>query len=92
MADAGTGQAKVVQEIPPTDSQEYRRQHRYDEMHWLRTEGRAYAGKWCVVEGAQLFATGESPKALYDQARAAGIEIPFIVRVPIPTDEPFGGW
>ena len=62
------------------------------EARWLASHGQRYAGQWAVVKGENLFAAGTDAKVLYDQARAAGIEEPFLVRVPSQPEQPFGGW
>lgn len=68
------------------------RDFRKRESEWVQQNKEAYADLWVVVEGDQLIASGADGKQVYDEARAAGIEIPFLVHIPPKDELPFGGW
>ena len=65
---------------------------RTQEFEWLRTHRDQYAGKWVVLEGDQLVAVGDSPKAVLLEARTAGTPRPLVVQVADGPELPFGGW
>jgi hypothetical protein len=46
----------------------------------------AYAGQWVAVRGDRLLSSGPDGRAVYEAARAAGDERPFVTRV-VPADE-----
>ena len=48
----------------------------------LQRELFEYAGKWVAITRSTLIAVGDTPRAVYDQARAEGIGSPIIYRVP----------
>ena len=62
------------------------------EMQWLKEHGSEYVDQWVVVEGDRLISHGMDGKAVYDEARAAGVSIPFLTHVAKPDDLPWGGW
>jgi hypothetical protein len=41
-------------------------------------------GEWVVLEGDALIAHGLDYAAVLEEARQAGIEIPFVVQIPEP--------
>jgi len=55
--------------------------------------GPEYFGKWVVLEGNQVVASGSNPKQLYEDVRANGFSSPFPIFVSPDDHEPFaGGW
>jgi predicted DNA-binding antitoxin AbrB/MazE fold protein len=63
------------------------------ELNWLEMHGAEYEGQWVALSGDQLISHGTSGLEVYESARRAGIESPFLIQVEIPEDElPFGGW
>jgi hypothetical protein len=60
-------------------------------FQWLEDNREQYLGQWVALDGDQLIAHGESAKKVYEQAKAAGVEVPFIHCVRIE-ELPFGGW
>ncbi len=62
------------------------------EYQWLKEHGSEYVDEWVVVEGDRLVSHGRDGKAVYDEARAAGISTPFLTHVEPPDDRPWGGW
>lgn len=63
------------------------------EMDWLKENRAKYADQWVVVEGDRLIAADVDAHKVFTTAKAAGIEVPFLVHV-LPEDPlPFvGGW
>ena len=62
------------------------------EQQWLREHRSEYLDQWVVVEGDRLVSHGMDAKAVYKQAREAGIYTPFLVQVTMPDELPWGGW
>lgn len=62
------------------------------ELHWIKEHRAEYAGQWVAVRGDRLISSGPDGRQVYEAARAAGDERPFVTRVE-PADElPFAGW
>ena len=63
------------------------------EMDWLEENRAKYADQWVVVEGDRLIAADADAHKVFTAAKAAGIEVPFLVHV-LPEDPlPFiPGW
>lgn len=63
------------------------------EMAWASAPDAQFAGKWVVLEGRQVVASGSNPKRLYDDVRALGFSSPFLIFVSPDEKTPFaGGW
>jgi hypothetical protein len=63
------------------------------EMAWLANPDAQFIGKWVVLQGSKVVASGSNPKKLYEEARTAGDQSPFLTFVPAGEQEPFaGGW
>ncbi|MEW6283875.1 MAG: DUF5678 domain-containing protein [Candidatus Eremiobacterota bacterium] len=55
------------------------------EQAWLRANAQLVAklaGEWVVLEGETLVTHGPDYAQVREQARRAGIQIPFILRIP----------
>jgi hypothetical protein len=66
---------------------------RTDEMAWASHPDARFVGKWVVLEGGQVAASGSNPKQLYEDVRAVGISSPFLIFVSPDEQEPFAsGW
>ena len=62
------------------------------ELRWIEEHRAEYAGQWVAVRGDRLLNSGPDGREVYEAARAAGDERPFVTRVE-PADElPFAGW
>ncbi|HWF11386.1 MAG TPA: hypothetical protein VG297_23110 [Bryobacteraceae bacterium] len=62
------------------------------EMAWAANPDARFIGKWVVLQGSQVAASGPNPKQLYDEVRARGDSSPFLIFVS-DEEEPFaGGW
>lgn len=62
------------------------------ELRWVDLHRSEYAGEWVALDGDRLLAHGPDPRQVYLAARAAGAEIPSLMRVPDESIAPFGGW
>ncbi len=59
---------------------------RHRELEWLRTHKEVVqklAGQWIVVEGEEIIAYGDNPLQVVAEARAKGIQIPYIIHLAI---------
>jgi len=65
---------------------------RREELHWLATESRPYAGEWVALDGSRLIAHDERLASVSAAARTAGVAEPLFARVPRDQGLPFGGW
>ena len=63
------------------------------EMDWIKENRAKYADQWVVVESDRLIAADADALKVFAAAKAAGIEVPFLVHV-LPEDPlPFvPGW
>ena len=67
--------------------------NRSAEMAWTARSSQEFVGKWVALEGGRVLAAGPNAKAVYDEAKSKGIEVPFIAYVSQHPNEPFaGGW
>jgi hypothetical protein len=58
---------------------------RTSEMKWIHENRAAYSDQWVVVEGDRLIAADTDAHKVLTVAKAAGIEVPFLVHV-LPED------
>ncbi len=58
---------------------------------WLDEHAAEYMNQWVCLEGDQLIAHSADGRDLYQKAKDAGIEIPFIHHI-VDESMPFGGW
>ena len=58
---------------------------------WLDEHAAEYMNQWVCLEGDRLIAHSADGKDLYQKAKDAGIEIPFIHHI-VDESVPFGGW
>ncbi|MGH9752953.1 MAG: DUF5678 domain-containing protein [Blastocatellia bacterium] len=92
--------ALLIQKVDvPTPAQATRRPtsarqlvSRDREMQWLAENRIQYVGQWVVVEGDRLIAHGPNSREVFQAAKQAGIEVPFLVQVEPEDQLPFGGW
>lgn len=63
------------------------------EMTWASHPDAQFSGKWVVLQGDHVVASGSDPKQLYEEVRAKGDSSPFLIFVSPDEHEPFaGGW
>ena len=70
-AIAAAREAKLRQELD-----EYRRA-----KQWIAEHRAEYLNQWIVLEGDRLISHGANAKQVYDDAKDAGIQIPFVVQI-----------
>ena len=58
---------------------------------WLDEHSAEYMNKWVCLEGDKLIAVDDDGRTVYQTAKDAGIEIPFIHHI-VDESMPFGGW
>ncbi len=81
----------TVQPVPA--SRQVPSRDRSAEMAWAARPDAQFIGKWVVLEGSDVVASGSSPKPLYEDVRAKGVSSPFLIFVSPDEHEPFaGGW
>ena len=62
-------------------------------LRWIDEHRQEFLGKWVCLDGDRLVSYGEDAKKVYSEAKAEGIEIPFIEQVREEETAPFwGGW
>ncbi|HEX5085650.1 MAG TPA: DUF5678 domain-containing protein [Blastocatellia bacterium] len=66
--------------------------HREKEMQWLNEHEAEYAGQWLALDGDRLLSHGEDPHKARAEARAMGVETPFVVFAENPDEYFTGGW
>ena len=71
-----------------TDEERYRKR----EQQWLKDHAAEYAGLWVALDGNRLISSGNDGRQVFDEARKAGVRVPFVVQVESPDELPFGGW
>ena len=62
------------------------------ELRWIEEHRAEYAGQWVAVRGDRLLGSGPDGRQVYEAARAAGDERPFVKRVEPNGELPFAGW
>jgi len=65
------------------------------EWQWVQSHPdqlRSYAGEWVVVDPSGIVTHGPSCTQVVDQAIAKGISIPFVFRVPEPSESLYMGF
>lgn len=50
-------------------------------MKWVDDHRAEYLRQWVALVGDRLISCGPDAKQVYQEAKAAGIEVPFVVRV-----------
>ena len=81
----GLQRGERIRRVPSRD--------RRREMSWIQANRARYADQWVVVEGDVLIAADSDGHKAFSAAKAAGVEVPFLVHV-LPEDPlPFvPGW
>ena len=63
------------------------------ELRWIADNRSAYAGQWVAVEGDRLVVADMDARKVFSAAKAAGIEILFVVHILSEDSLPFvPGW
>lgn len=97
---------EAVRSLPPEERQRLRKwlaeedrikasnppARREREMRWLSEHEAEYAGEWLALDGDRLLSHGTDPRKVYAEARAAGVEVPFVVFAEKADEFQWGGW
>lgn len=59
---------------------------------WLKQHRHEYAGKWVVLDGDRLVGYGDDPRPIVAQARAEGVQVPFVEFIRDESEPFMGGW
>ena len=59
-------------------------------MKWLEENRQKYLGKWVCLDGDKLIAFGADGLKIYQEAKAKGIEVPFVEHI-VEENEVYGG-
>jgi hypothetical protein len=59
---------------------------------WIAENGEKYVNKWVCLEGDKLIAVDDDGRTVYQKAKAAGIESPFIHYIEKEPEAFWGGW
>src|SRR6266852_6247768 len=79
--------------VEPPKARRVSTRDRRQEMAWAAHPDPAYFGKWVVLEGKRVIASGPNGKLVCEEARSQGISTPFLIYVSAEEAEPFlGGW
>ncbi len=79
---------KVMPEI-------HRTKHKVDltkEYEWLEQHQQKYIGEWVVLDGDRLIGHGVDPIPFVNQARAEGVQSPFMKFIRDESEPFMGGW
>jgi hypothetical protein len=61
-------------------------------MRWIDENRAQYLGQWVALDGDRLISHGQDARQVHLDAKAAGMKVPFVVRV-IREEGPFyAGW
>ncbi len=60
-------------------------------LQWIEEHKEKYDGQWVCLDGNKLISHGFDGKKVYEEAKAKGIETPFMERVKAK-ELPWGGW
>ena len=61
-------------------------------LQWLSENRENYLGRWVSLDGNRLISSGSSAREVFDQAKAAGIESPFVEFITNDPSPFTGGW
>lgn len=73
------------------ETADYRLERYKKAQKWLEEHSEEYMNQWVCLEGEQLIAHSADGRDLYQKAKVAGIEIPFIHHI-VEEKYSFGGW
>jgi hypothetical protein len=63
-----------------------------DERAWVEAHREEFLGQWVALDGGNLVAHGTDARAVYDEARAQGVDTPYLDQVLPKVDAYVGGW
>lgn len=63
-----------------------------EERAWVEAHREEFLGQWVALDGGDLVAHGTDARAVYDEARARGVDAPYLDQVLPKVDAYVGGW
>lgn len=82
----------ALQELASNGSERPSYRTHEEERAWIEAHRDEFLDQWVALDGSRLISHGSDAKKVYDEARAQGINAPYLVRVS-ETEEAFmGGW
>jgi hypothetical protein len=64
----------------------------YEERAWIEAHREEFLDQWVALDGDHLVAHGTDARTVYDDARAQGVDSPYLVHVVPKVDAYVGGW
>ena len=62
-------------------------------LKWIEENRQQYLGKWVCLDGDKLIVSGDDAREVYAEAKAKGINIPFIEQIREEESSAYwGGW
>ncbi len=62
-------------------------------LAWINENRRNYLGKWVALDGGHLVAVGSTAVEVYNAAKEAGVQVPFVELIADEEPDSFtGGW
>ena len=61
-------------------------------LKWVAENSKEYAGQWVALEGDRLLSSGPGAGDVAKAARALGVKIPSMIRIPVGEELPCAGW
>jgi len=62
------------------------------EMQWITQNRETYRGQFVALSEGQLIAAGVQEREVWEQAKRAGVSVPFLAYIETKAEETFGGW
>jgi hypothetical protein len=62
------------------------------EMQWIRQNRETYRGQFVALSEGQLVGAGAKEREVWEQAKRAGVSVPFLAYIETKAEETFGGW
>jgi len=63
-----------------------------EERAWIEEHREEFLDQWVALDGGHLVAHGTDARTVYDEARAQGVDSPYLVHVVPKVDAYVGGW
>ena len=90
--DSGAVRSSPAEAPMRSNTPEVHSQYRDQYMAWLKTHREEYGGQYVALHGDRLVGSGKHIREAATAARQNGCLTPFLVYVPRPNGEYWGGW
>jgi hypothetical protein len=64
----------------------------YEERAWIEEHREEFLDQWVALDGSKLVAHGKDARMVCDEARAQGVDSPYLVHVMPKVEAYVGGW